>query len=80
MWNRAQRISAAALLCCGAVLITATLATLQWSHEHDLGWNLVMLWRNSSREVVSVITVTFVMLVVLSVSPLVQRQVRRRRS
>jgi len=79
MWNRVLRIAAAAILCYGAVLVAATLATIQWSPEHGLRWNLLMLWRWDQREVVDVIVImvtTLAALVVLIGSRLAQTRQR----
>jgi hypothetical protein len=58
VWNRALRIAAAAMLCGGAVLIVATLATIGWSPQHGPHWNLLMIWRWGQREVVIAIALT----------------------
>jgi len=67
MWNRVLRIAAAAILCCGAVLVVATLATIQWSPEHGPGWNLLMLWRWDQREVLDAIAIALTTLAALVV-------------
>ena len=67
MWPRVLRIAAAAILCCGAVLIVATWTTIQWSPEHGPRWNLLMLWRWDQREVVDVIAIALTTLAALVV-------------